>query len=42
MGHGESADGVSLTRESTDLRPVCIGSCTDFLGMMPGAFNSIL
>jgi len=31
-----------LTRESTDLRPVCMGSCTDFLGMMPGALSSTL
>ena len=33
---------MGLTRESTALSPVCIGSCTDFLGMIPGAFNSIL
>ncbi len=25
------------TRPSTALRPVCIGSLTDFLGIMPGA-----
>lgn len=25
------------TRPSTALRPVCIGSLTDFLGMIPGA-----
>jgi len=31
-----------LTRESTDLRPVCMGSCTDFLGMIPGALSSTL
>ena len=37
-----AASFVALTRESTDLRPVCMGSCTDFLGMIPGAFNSIL
>jgi len=30
------------TNESTDLRPVCIGSCTDFLGIIPGALISIL
>jgi len=33
---------LGLTKESTDFKPVCIGSCTDFLGMIPGAFNSIL
>jgi len=31
-----------LTSESTDLRPVCMGSCTDFLGMIPGALSSTL
>ena len=30
------------TKQSTALRPVYIGSWTDFLGMIPGAFNSIL
>ena len=30
------------TRESTDLSPVYIGSCTDFLGMIPGALISTL
>jgi hypothetical protein len=30
------------TKQSTALRPVYIGSCTDFLGIIPGAFNSIL
>ena len=28
------------TNESTAFNPVCIGSCTDFLTMIPGAFNS--
>jgi len=28
------------TRLSIALRPVCIGSCTDLRGMMPGAFTS--
>lgn len=31
-----------LTRESTDFKPVCMGSFTDFLGIIPGAFSSIL
>jgi hypothetical protein len=30
------------TKASTDFNPVNIGSCTDFLGMIPGAFNSTL
>ena len=30
------------TKQSTDLSPVCMGSFTDYLGMIPGAFNSIL
>jgi len=30
------------TRESTHLSPVCIGSWTDFLGMIPGALSSTL
>jgi hypothetical protein len=30
------------TKQSTAFNPVYIGSCTDFLGMIPGAFNSIL
>ena len=30
------------TRPSTALRPVCIGSLTDFLGMIPGALISTL
>lgn len=30
------------TKQSTDLRPVYIGSWTDFLGIIPGAFISTL
>lgn len=30
------------TRQSTHLRPVCMGSVTDYLGIIPGAFTSIL
>lgn len=30
------------TKQSTDLRPVYIGSCTDFLGIIPGALISTL
>jgi len=30
------------TSESTHLSPVCIGSCTDFLGIIPGALSSTL
>jgi len=30
------------TRESTHLIPVCIGSLTDCLGIIPGAFTSTL
>lgn len=30
------------TKASTDFNPVNIGSCTDFLGIIPGAFNSTL
>ena len=30
------------TKPSTDLRPVCIGSVTDFLGIIPGALISTL
>ena len=30
------------TKQSTDFKPVYIGSCTDFLGIIPGAFISIL
>jgi len=30
------------TKQSTDFNPVCIGSLTDYLGIIPGAFNSIL
>jgi len=30
------------TKQSTDLSPVYIGSCTDFLGIIPGALISTL
>jgi len=30
------------TRASTHLSPVCIGSWTDYLGIIPGALISIL
>ena len=30
------------TKQSTALRPVCMGSCTDFLGIIPGALISTL
>lgn len=30
------------TKQSTDFNPVCMGSNTDYLGIIPGAFNSIL
>jgi hypothetical protein len=30
------------TRQSTALSPVYIGSCTDFLGIIPGALSSTL
>lgn len=30
------------TKQSTDFKPVYIGSFTDYLGIIPGAFNSIL
>jgi hypothetical protein len=30
------------TSESTDFNPVIIGSCTDFLGIIPGALTSTL
>jgi hypothetical protein len=30
------------TKQSTDLSPVCMGSKTDYLGIIPGAFNSTL
>lgn len=30
------------TKQSTHFKPVYIGSDTDYLGIIPGAFNSIL
>lgn len=30
------------TKQSTDFNPVYIGSVTDYLGIIPGAFNSTL
>jgi hypothetical protein len=30
------------TKQSTDFNPVYMGSVTDYLGIIPGAFNSTL